>query len=172
MKMRSAFIILFTLFFTIQVNSQTASNFRWLDTSFPAMERAGFMVSEMTLDEKITQLMNASPAIPRLNIPEYNWWNECLHGVARNGKATVFPQAIAFGASFDDELIFKVGTAISDEARAKFNISQAMGNYAQYAGLTFLDTKHQYFPRSSLGPGSGNLWRRSIPDFTHWSRHG
>lgn len=153
MKTRSAFIILITLFFYAQVNSQTTSNFRWLDTSLPAMERAEFMVAEMNLDEKISQLVNASPAIPRLNVPEYNWWNECLHGVARNGKATVFPQAIAFGASFDNDLILQVATAISDEARAKFNIAQKMGNYAQYAGLTFWTPNINIFRDPRWGRG-------------------
>jgi beta-glucosidase len=153
MKMRSGFFILFTLFFFAQVNSQTTSNFRWLDTSLPAMERAELLVSEMNLDEKISQLVNASPAIPRLNVPEYNWWNECLHGVARNGKATVFPQAIAFGASFDNDLIFQVATAISDEARAKFNIAQKMGNFAQYAGLTFWTPNINIFRDPRWGRG-------------------
>lgn len=153
MKMKIAFVIPLTLFFSIQVKSQNASNFKWLDTSLPAIERAELLVSEMSLEEKISQLVNASPGIPRLNIPEYNWWNECLHGVARNGKATVFPQAIAFGASFDDELIFKVATAISDEARAKFNIAQKMSNYAQYAGLTFWTPNINIFRDPRWGRG-------------------
>lgn len=151
--MRFAFIILLTLFYSTQIKSQTTSNFRWLDTSLPAMERAELLVSEMNLDAKISQLVNASPAIPRLNVPEYNWWNECLHGVARNGKATVFPQAIAFGASFDSDLIFRVATAISDEARAKFNIAQKMGNYAQYAGLTFWTPNINIFRDPRWGRG-------------------
>ncbi len=73
----------------------------------------------MTLEEKIGQMMNAAPAIERLGIPEYNWWNECLHGVARAGLATVFPQAIGLGATWDEDLMLQVSTAISDEARAK-----------------------------------------------------
>ncbi len=68
-------------------------------------------------------MLDNSPAIPRLNIPEYNWWNECLHGVARSGLATVFPQAIGLGATFDEDLMFRIGTAISDEARAMHNAS-------------------------------------------------
>ena len=125
----------------------------WLNRSLSATQRAKLLVSAMTLNEKISQLVNQSPAIPRLGIPEYNWWNECLHGVARNGKATVFPQAIAFGASFDDELIHRVGEAISDEARAKFNISQKMGNYSQYAGLTFWTPNINIFRDPRWGRG-------------------
>ena len=75
----------------------------------------------MTLAEKIAQLQYNAPAIERLGVPAYNWWNECLHGVARSGAATVFPQAIAMAASFDTELMYEVATAISDEARAKYN---------------------------------------------------
>ncbi len=77
------------------------------------------MISKMTLEEKVSQLVHRSEAIPRLGIPEYNWWNECLHGVARAGVATVFPQAIAMAATFDDELVRQIADAISDEARAK-----------------------------------------------------
>ena len=68
------------------------------------------LINEMTLEEKTSQLLDICPPIERLGIPEYNWWNEALHGVARNGRATVFPQAIAFGATFDEELILKVGS--------------------------------------------------------------
>src|SRR5271154_60418 len=82
-------------------------------------QRAGALVSRMTLEEKIGQLMNDAPAIPRLDIPAYNWWNECLHGVARAGRATVFPEAIGMAAAWDTDLMFRIATAISDEARAK-----------------------------------------------------
>ena len=82
------------------------------------LERAKALVSQMTLDEKMAQMRYESPAIQRLGIPAYNWWNECLHGVARAGTATVFPQAIGMAASFDDELLKTVAEAISDEAGA------------------------------------------------------
>ena len=82
-------------------------------------ERARALVAQMTLEEKMTQMRYDSPAIERLGIPEYCWWNECLHGIARSGAATVFPQAIGMAASFDTELMYDVATAISDEARAK-----------------------------------------------------
>ncbi|MEM6644121.1 MAG: glycoside hydrolase family 3 C-terminal domain-containing protein [Bacteroidota bacterium] len=82
-------------------------------------------------------MRNSSAAIPRLGITAYDWWNEALHGVARNGKATIFPQGIGMGATFDPDLMYRVADAISTEARAKFKISQKMGNYSKYAGLTF-----------------------------------
>ncbi|MDR2398041.1 MAG: glycoside hydrolase family 3 protein, partial [Spirochaetaceae bacterium] len=79
------------------------------------------LISQMTLEEKVSQLSYTSPAIERLGIPAYNWWNECLHGVARAGIATVFPQAIALAATFDEDFVREVASAISDEARAKYN---------------------------------------------------
>ena len=95
------------------------------------------MIAQMTLEEKVSQLLHTSPAIPKLGIHEYNWWNECLHGVARAGLATVFPQAISLAATFDEELIGRVAGAISDEARAKYNEATKQGNRGQYWGLTF-----------------------------------
>lgn len=100
-------------------------------------ERVEDMVSKMTLEEKVSQMLYNAPAIERLGIPEYNWWNECLHGVARSGRATVFPQAIGLGATFDQDLLFRVATAISDEGRAKFNEAISIDNRGQYAGLTY-----------------------------------
>jgi len=95
------------------------------------------LISKMTLEEKVSQLVHTSPAIPKLGIHEYNWWNECLHGVARAGLATVFPQAIALAATFDEDLVGEIATAISDEARAKYNEAIKQGNRSQYWGLTF-----------------------------------
>src|SRR6185503_14132301 len=84
-----------------------------------ATDIARELVGHMTLAEKVSQLVNASPAIERLGVPAHDWWNECLHGVARAGTATVFPQAIGLAASFDPDLVHRVAFAISDEARAK-----------------------------------------------------
>jgi beta-glucosidase len=100
-------------------------------------QRAAALVSRMTLDEKSSQMQNAAPAIPRLGIPEYNWWNEALHGVARAGLATSFPQAIALAATWDTALVKRVSAAIAEEARAKYNQSQREGNRGAYHGLTF-----------------------------------
>lgn len=125
----------------------------WLNPQLPQGDRINALIKEMTPEEKIAQLMNATPAIPRLGILPYNWWNECLHGVARNGRATVFPQPIGLAATFDDELALRVATAISDEARAKFNISQAMNNYSQYAGLSFWTPNVNIFRDPRWGRG-------------------
>ncbi len=84
-------------------------------------KRAKELVSKMTLEEKVAQMKFDAPAIERLGVPAYNWWNECLHGVARSGSATVFPQAIGMAASFNPLLMNEVATAISNEARAKYN---------------------------------------------------
>ena len=84
-------------------------------------ERVNDLISRMTLKEKADQLLYTAPAIPRLGIPEYNWWNEALHGVARAGYATVFPQSLTIANSWDERLMFNVANAISDEARAKYH---------------------------------------------------
>ncbi|HEU5056213.1 MAG TPA: glycoside hydrolase family 3 N-terminal domain-containing protein [Kofleriaceae bacterium] len=101
------------------------------------VERARALVARMTLAEKVSQLVNASPAIDRLGVPAHDWWNECLHGVARAGIATVFPQAIGLAASFDPALVGRIATAISDEARAKHHEAARRGVRGQYSGLTF-----------------------------------
>ena len=100
-------------------------------------EEINALIEEMTLEEKVSLMLHESMAVPRLGIPEYNWWNEGLHGVARNGAATVFPQAIGLAATWDTELAKKEYSVISDEARAKYNESVKKGNRGQFAGLTF-----------------------------------
>lgn len=100
-------------------------------------ERAKALVAQMTLEEKVEQTLHRSPAIERLGVKKYNWWNEALHGVARAGTATVFPQAIGMAATFDEELLEKVGDAVSTEARAKFNMQQRGKDTDIYKGLTF-----------------------------------
>lgn len=99
--------------------------------------RAKDLISKMTLDEKISQMVNDAAAIERLGIPEYNWWNECLHGLARAGKATVFPQSIGLGATFDPDLVYRMADAISDEARAFYRYASKRNNRGLYTGLTF-----------------------------------
>jgi len=111
------------------------------------------LISKMTLEEKVSQLLYKSPAIERLGIPEYNWWNECLHGVARAGIATVFPQAIALAATFDDNLVMEIAEAISDEARAKHNEAVKQGNRGQYWGLTFWTPNINIFRDPRWGRG-------------------
>src|ERR1700754_1892152 len=100
-------------------------------------KRVDDLVSRMTLEEKVSQMMNGAAAIPRLDIPEYEWWNEALHGVARAGCATVFPQAIGLAATWNTDLERQIGDTISTEARAKFNQTQADGERGIYRGLDF-----------------------------------
>ena len=115
--------------------------------------RVEAMLSQMILSEKISQVVHQTPAIPRLGVPEYNWWNECLHGVARAGKATVFPQAIGMAASFDTDLLFRVAAAVSTEARAKHNEAVRLGNRSQYFGLTYWSPNLNIFRDPRWGRG-------------------
>ena len=119
----------------------------------PVEKRAKDLVSRMTLEEKISQTVYASPAIERLDVPEYNWWNEGLHGVARAGVATVFPQAIALAATFDTKAMFRVATAISDEARAKHHESARQGDRGIYKGLTYWSPNINIFRDPRWGRG-------------------
>ncbi len=100
-------------------------------------EKAKKMVAEMTLEEKVMQTLYQAPAIERLGVRAYNWWNEALHGVARAGTATVFPQAVGMAATFDEDLMEQVGDAVATEARAKYNMQQKYGDTDIYKGLTF-----------------------------------
>ncbi|HEY4785487.1 MAG TPA: hypothetical protein VIH57_05540, partial [Bacteroidales bacterium] len=106
------------------------------NSNAPIDDRINDLMHTLTLKEKISLLGFRSPGVERLQIPAYNWWNEALHGVARGGEATVFPQAIAIAATFNDRLIREVSTAISTEARAKYNLTTAMDRHMQYMGLT------------------------------------
>ena len=103
-----------------------------------AMHRkAAEVIAQMTLDEKISMMMNSTPGVERLGIKPYDWWSEALHGVARNGRATVFPEPIGLGATFDPVLVKKIGEVVSEEGRAKFDMARSMKNYSRYTGLTF-----------------------------------
>ena len=126
---------------------------RWLDTSLPFNERARDLVGRMTLEERIGQMLNGSPAIARLGVPEYNWWNECLHGVARAGIATVFPQAIGFAATWNTDLVHRMAVAISDEARAKHHEFIRQGDRRMYKGLTFWSPNINIFRDPRWGRG-------------------
>ncbi|MCD7902039.1 MAG: glycoside hydrolase family 3 C-terminal domain-containing protein [Bacteroides sp.] len=106
------------------------------NSSLSPEERAEDLVSKLTLEEKAQMMMDASKGVERLNIKPYNWWNEALHGVARSGLATVFPQPIGMAASFDTDAVFKIFAAVSDEARAKNALAVSQGSYERYQGLT------------------------------------
>ncbi len=127
--------------------------FPFLDPGLSTEQRVNDLVGRMTLEEKIGQMMNAAPAIRRLGIPEYNWWNECLHGVARSGLATVFPQAIGMGASWDEDMLFRVSSAISDEARAKYQEYIRKDKRLIYQGLTFWSPNINIFRDPRWGRG-------------------
>ena len=145
---RSLFLALAALFATPAQPPPLYQN-----PSAPMEKRVDDLLSRMTLPEKISQLMNDSAAIPRLNIPAYNWWNECLHGVARAGRATVFPETIGLAATWDRDLIFRVATAISDEARAKNNEFVRLGKRNIYQGLTFWTPNINLFRDPRWGRG-------------------
>jgi beta-glucosidase len=125
----------------------------YLDPDLDFDRRAADLVQRMTLDEKISQLTNDAAAIPRLQVPAYEWWNECLHGVARAGAATSFPQAIGMAASFDTDLMHEVATAVSDEARAKHHEFVRRGQRARYQGLTFWSPNVNIFRDPRWGRG-------------------
>lgn len=123
------------------------------NTSLPPKERAADLVQRLTLEEKVSLMQNNSSAVSRLGIKSYNWWNEALHGVARNGRATVFPQAIGMGAAFNDSLLHVVFTAVSDEARAKNHIARRDNSYKIYQGLTFWTPNINIFRDPRWGRG-------------------
>lgn len=118
-----------------------------------ARRRAEELVSQMTLEERAGQLRYDAPAIERLGIPAYNWWSESLHGVARAGIATVFPQAIGMAAAFDDELIEEIAGCISTEGRAKYNAYSAENDRDIYKGLTFWSPNVNIFRDPRWGRG-------------------
>ncbi|MGA2141176.1 MAG: glycoside hydrolase family 3 C-terminal domain-containing protein [Brevinematales bacterium] len=125
----------------------------YLDPEQPLEKRADDLLSRLTLEEKASQLLFNSAPVKRLGIKAYNWWSECLHGVARNGKAAVFPQAIGIAAAFDPELAERIAEAISDEARAKYNIALKKGWTDIFEGLTFWTPNINIFRDPRWGRG-------------------
>lgn len=137
----------------ILVYAQPGEMLPYLDMSLPRAQRIDDLLKRMTLEEKISQLNYQSPDIDRLGIPAYNWWNECLHGVARAGKATVFPQAIGLAASWDTELAHRVAQVISTEARAKHHEFARNSVRGIYTGLTFFTPNINIFRDPRWGRG-------------------
>jgi len=123
------------------------------DPNQPLDKRVDDLLSRMTLEEKASQLLSASPAIDRLGVPAYDWWNECLHGVARAGRATVFPETIGMAATWDTGFLFRAATAISDEARAKHHEFVRRGKRGIYQGLTFWTPNINIFRDPRWGRG-------------------
>src|ERR1039457_4599651 len=139
--------------FTVLTPASAQDKPLYHDPKAPMTKRADDLISRMTLDEKVSQLMSDSVAIDRLGIPAYNWWNECLHGVARAGRATVFPEAIGLAATWDTSLMLRVATTISDEARAKYNEFVRRGKRNIYQGLTFWTPNINLFRDPRWGRG-------------------
>ena len=131
----------------------TAQPLPYQDTTLSAYERAKDLCGRLTIEEKTALMMDHSPAIERLGIPEFHWWSEALHGVGRNGFATVFPVTIGMAASFDDALVYRVFTAVSDEARAKNTLARRKGDLNRYQGLSFWTPNINIFRDPRWGRG-------------------
>ena len=149
----STFLLAFTTTGSELALAQSSKPLPYLDPSLPREQRAADLVSRMTLQEKVSEMGNNSAAVPRLNVPALNWWNEGLHGVARAGYATMFPQAIGMAATWDAPLIHQIATVISDEARAKNNEALRQNNHAIYYGLTFWSPNINIFRDPRWGRG-------------------
>jgi beta-glucosidase len=154
---QSCLFLLLSIFVAVSALSQNkptqAAAFPFQNPSLTIDERVNDLVSKLTLDEKVKQMLYDAPAIPRLGVPEYNWWGEALHGVARAGKATVFPQSIGLAATWDSDMMFRVATVISDEARAKHHDALRKGRRGIYEGLTFWSPNINIFRDPRWGRG-------------------
>ena len=148
--MKKAFASL--LIFTIAL-SLSAQKYPFQDTSLSPEQRADDLISRLTLAEKTGLTLNASQAIPRFGIKAYDWWNEALHGVGRNGSATTFPMPVAMASSFDEDLVYEVFTAVSDEARVKHRIADQAGPLERYQGLSFWTPNINIFRDPRWGRG-------------------
>ena len=125
----------------------------YLNPDFSLGARADDLMARMILGEKVAQLVNGAAGVPRLGLPPYDWWNEALHGVARAGGATVFPQAVGIGATWNEDLVFRMADAISDEGRAKYHQALREGNHGRYHGLTFWSPNINIFRDPRWGRG-------------------
>ena len=141
------------MIFACGAKAQKAEVLPYLNTKLPIDNRVDDLIGRMTLEEKSKQMVNAAEALPKLDIPQYGWWSEALHGVARAGKATIFPQAIGMAATFDPDLIFEVSSAISDEGRAMYNDAVKRGFHEICQGLTFWSPNVNIFRDPRWGRG-------------------
>ncbi len=147
--MKNRFLVILGLVFCLSVQAQ--QDFR--NPNFSIDERAQMLLKQLTLDEKLGMMEHHNPAIERLGIPAYSWWNEALHGVARNGFATVYPMPTALAATFDDKSVRKMFSMVADEARMKYYQSQKAGEYDDYTGLTFFAPNINIFRDPRWGRG-------------------
>lgn len=127
--------------------------YKFQDEAFSFQERAKDLVDQMTIEEAASQMLFEAAKIERLGVQAFNWWNEALHGAARSGMATVFPQAIGLAASFDPELLERVAEVISTEGRAKYNTFQKYQDYGIYKGITFWSPNVNIFRDPRWGRG-------------------
>ena len=145
--------VLLTLLFMMASSALTAQILPYQNPSLTAEQRAEDLLSRLTLEEKALLMMDASPAIPRLGIPTFQWWSEALHGVGRNGFATVYPITTMMAASWDDELVYQIFSAVSDEARVKHQEAKRSGNIQRYQGLSFWTPNINIFRDPRWGRG-------------------
>ncbi len=141
------------LFFSSMAGQNVHEKPDYLNPYLPVEKRVEDLVGRLSIEEKAAQMIDVAEGIPRLNIPEYNWWNEALHGVARAGNATVFPQAIGLAAAWNTELIFKIADVISTEARAKHHEFARNEDFSRYKGLTFWSPNINIFRDPRWGRG-------------------
>lgn len=134
-----------------------------------ARKKAQELVSKMTLEEKASQLRYDAPAIKRLGVPAYNWWNEGLHGVARAGQATVFPQAIGMAATFDRDCVAEMADIVATEGRAKYNAYSSEEDRDIYKGLTFWSPNVNIFRDPRWGRGHETYGEDAVSDQRAWS---
>lgn len=152
--MKSRKYLLFLVCICLSNSLFSQSQYTFLQTDLPIEKRVDDLVNRLTLEEKVAQMLNDAPAIDRLGIPAYNWWNECLHGIGRTDyKVTVFPQAIGMAASWNPLLLKNIASAISDEGRAIFNDASSKGNRAIYYGLTYWTPNINIFRDPRWGRG-------------------
>ena len=149
--MKKRIVILLAACFGVSIAN--AQLLPYQDATLSAGQRADDLLSRLTIDEKVSLMMNNSPAIERLGVPEFNWWNEALHGIGRNGVATVFPITMAMAASWDDVLLHKVFTAVSDEARVKAQQAKRSGEIKRYQSLSFWTPNINIFRDPRWGRG-------------------
>ncbi len=151
MKTTTVLLPIFCLVMFISCNNQV--RYPYQNTGLDFESRVDDLVSRMTLEEKVSQLTHYAGEVEHLGIPRYNWWNECLHGVARAGKATVFPQAIGMAATFDRDVMYRMADITSTEARAKYNDFISQDKRGMYQGLTFWSPNINIFRDPRWGRG-------------------
>jgi len=157
--MKKAVLIVFCFLFAISVLAQ---QYPYQNPKLGSEERAKDLISRLTLEEKATLMCDISDAIPRMGIKKFNWWSEALHGLANNGNVTVFPEPVGMAASFDDELVYHIFDAVSDETRAKYNEATQKGQEnKRFLSLSVWTPNVNIFrdPRWGRGPQTSKITR-------------